>query len=132
MPMKEDFRALILSDPGITALVGDRLAWGQRNQAEALPALVANRISLNQNYTHQGRTSLSQARVQLDVYAASEDEAGAIEAAIDTFLQPVAFVAGATSFTITTDSRRENWEGESKDAERLFRISTDFNVLYTE
>lgn len=130
--MKDDFRSLILSDPGIAALVGDRLAWGERNQAEALPALVANRISLTRNYTHQGRTSLSLARVQLDIYAESEAEAVAIEAAIDTFLQPVAFSVGATDFKIFEDSRRENWEGTPKDPPRLFRISTDFRVLYTE
>lgn len=68
-------RALLLSEPAITAVVGtspnDRIYPGVLPQGETQAALVYNLVSEFTSYHMQGGSGLMQARIQVNAWAAS-------------------------------------------------------------
>lgn len=67
--MEEALTALLLGDPGVRWLVGDRVHWGRAPQGAKPDYLVLQVISGRRDYTMQGASGLADARVQFDSYA---------------------------------------------------------------
>jgi hypothetical protein len=69
--MEEALTAYLLADPGVAAVVDDRITWKQREQGSPLPALVLHLISSPQTYTMKAVNTLVRSRVQIDCLAES-------------------------------------------------------------
>lgn len=112
MPAIED--AVIqraLAAEGVQEILGDRLWPGLRPQASSLPGAVFNLITYLPGLDHDGPSTLAQARVQFDVYAATYGEAQlaaqALRAALHGF-------KGEVETEVGTVTVRGAWQ----DAER--------------
>lgn len=84
--MEEALRALLLSDPTIVGLVGQRIYWNDIPQATAGDLIVLHKISGAPSYTLRGPTSLRGSRVQINTRADKVVDAWAIERAVEAKL----------------------------------------------
>jgi hypothetical protein len=125
--------AQLAADPGVAALVGDRVYQLQLPQGVILPAVRVQLIDDPAGYHLRGPLGLSEARVQTDVYAAETsggdplEQAEAVAEAVDVALSGRKFDVGGArhvsgAFRI---SRQQRYEG---DALREVRILQDFAV----
>jgi len=83
MYVEEAFRALIVSDPVVSGLIGSRLYPIQLPQKPTLPAVVYTVISDPRVYSMKGPSGLSYTRFQLDVYGKTYEGTKAAFEAID-------------------------------------------------
>jgi len=126
--MEEALRAMILADAGVSAIVGQRVYWGDRPQGEPVPAIVMLGISQVAGHHMQGPDGVTMRRVQCDCYAetylGSKMLERALKAAIDGkrsgILQGI-FLANA----------RDLREAGTNDADRFYRASVDFMVHHS-
>lgn len=125
--MEEQFRALLLADSGVSALVGTRINWGAHPQGAPLPAIILTTISDAEDYHMNGPNGLFQGRVQADVYAmdyrAAKDAARAVRAALHCY-------RGGGFLLITHVASRDSREGGSNEADRPYRVSMDFTTAW--
>lgn len=130
--MEPDLRALLLADAGVAALTG-RVAWGERPQGSALPAIVLTRVSGLPAYHMEGRATLVQTRVQADCWAATYADAWAVGAALDARLSGYRGNFGATRFHgVFSEGARDLRDAGADDADRFFRVSIDFIIHHSE
>lgn len=78
---------VLVAAPGVTALVGQRIAPFPHAQGTALPYVTLQRISLVPENHFRGDGDLDAVRVQLDAWATTRSEALAVAAACRTALQ---------------------------------------------
>lgn len=123
--MEEDFRALIRSIPVVQSLAGSRVDWGLAPQGQAYPSIsltVINDAAIDHSLDGPG---VSQARAQVDCWAATYKDAktlarairGALDGYQSTALTGV-FLAGARDL--------QDEDGVAP----IFRVSLDFIVTY--
>ncbi|MBI6628327.1 DUF3168 domain-containing protein [Pontibaca salina] len=125
--MEKEFRALLLADSGVSALVGTRIDWGARPQGAPLPAIVLHTVSDVSGHTLDGPWALTTGRVQVDCYADSYGAAKALGRAVRAALD------GTRSGNINAvfyQNSRDGREGGTNEADRPFRVSMDFLVNY--
>lgn len=128
MTLRGALRARLLAAPAITARVGQRVSWLTRPQAAGLPAITLQMISGERPQHLKGFEAMGPTRVQLDVWAATTDEAGQTAQAAVEVLAP-----GETSNGIQFG--RTMFEIETDFAERLgekdiYRVSLDMIVRH--
>lgn len=97
MAMETAMRARLLADAAVSAVCGDRVAWTNRPQASAYPAVTMLVISDQYDQHMKGFQGLRGTRVQIDCMARSAAEKVALrDAVIAAIAGP--FVQGSTSF----------------------------------
>ena len=93
--MEEDLRARLLANTPLAAIVGARIAWIDR--PKVLPAITLQLIGSGREYTYQGPTGFSGARVQVDCWGASYGSAKAVARATFSAIEPP-LLQGGTRF----------------------------------
>lgn len=66
----EALAELLMADPAVSALVGDRIFPRLLPDGATFPAIVITKVSGGGTYTNGGDTGLETARVQIDCYSA--------------------------------------------------------------
>tara|TARA_R110002051_G_scaffold325869_1_gene432665 strand:+ start:16421 stop:16807 length:387 start_codon:yes stop_codon:yes gene_type:complete len=125
--MEEEFRALLKADPALSAIVGDRIDFGTREQGGALPAIVLNTISDVKDHHMNGSGGLYQGRVQVDCYGMTY---GAAKLASRAVVDALHFYRGGGFLLITHLMTRDTRESGSNEAERPYRTGLDFNTSW--
>jgi hypothetical protein len=112
MDLQAAYRARLLSNAELTSLLGQRVTWGGRPQASALPAIVLTKAAPGQDWTHAGPDPLVNPWVQADIYAADFPTAGAVSAALQGEMQrPDDVTAGGWRFEPPGMLVAEQWPG---------------------
>lgn len=121
--------AKLLASAGITALVGQRINWGRRNQAEALPAIVLHRIDGAPDYHLTGASGIVESRVQVDCWGASYGSAKAVTRAVEAVVSAAHFTQGAVRFDaiLIVDERDSTFDENNTP---LYRTSLDLTVFH--
>lgn len=122
--LETDFRALLLSMPGIAALLtADRINWGDHPQGLGFPSVVLNTISYAEGLVMNGPNGLAYARVQVDCYSLQYSECKTISNALRLALHGYR----DDDFRLVRHaSTRDIREGGTNEAERPFGVSMDF------
>lgn len=125
--MEEAVIAWLLADPALAALIVDRLTPGVRTQGDHLPALVFNLISDLPDYSNDGQTGLTQARIQLDAYGSTYAQAKAVARAANARISGWrAVVGGWTIQGVFQQNARDTFTHDAP--EKIPGVSTDFIV----
>lgn len=123
--MEEDLRALLLSNPGVAATVGQRVTWTKRPQGSPLPAIVLHLIDSVPTYTLDGDTGHRNSRVQVDCYGEMYADAKGTARAVSSALSGFKGTVGGTNFQgVFQESSRDL--SEAGAIEQLPRLSLDF------
>ena len=126
--MEAALTALLLSDPAINALVGNRIAWLQQPQSVATtPYVTLQMISQNRNQTYQGITNLSESRVQIDVWS---DMYLSCVSAAETILKRLSNERGSWILGCFHQSSRDLTDDGRDASKRLSRRSMDFIIFH--
>lgn len=126
--MKRDFRALLTGSAAVTAYAPPlRIEWGTRTQGNPLPGVVLNLIGNADGLSMDGPDGWFEGRVQVDCYALDYDDADALAEAIREILHGY---SGGDFQLIRHDRTQEEFEGGAAD--RPFRISQDFQTIWSE
>lgn len=88
--MEQALRARALADAGVEAIVGTRVDWGMRNQADPLPAVTLQIISDDRPQHLKGFQPLRMTRVQATCWADEFADAKALAEALIAALVPEA------------------------------------------
>jgi hypothetical protein len=129
--------AYLLAGSSVAAKVGGSriypviLPQGERN-----PSIVYNRITAQGDHHMTGPSGLAMVRMQIDAWAAKQDDADAlaraIKARIDGFRgvmgDGVQDVTPVTVQGVFFDSARDDYHADAE----MFRVSQDFRVWYAE
>lgn len=125
--MEEALRTLLLQSSTLAGLVGERLQWGAREQATALPAVTLNKISGAPFYDDDGETGLDQFRVQIDCWADTMTAAKQVSRAVRG---QISGYGPTNDFRyIEIDAERDMREGGANQEAYEYRVSMDFIVL---
>lgn len=131
--MKEALRALLLSDPGVTALIDTRVSWGMLSRKSALPALVLTRISGGHDYVMQGTSPPFEARVQADCWGRTYADATALSRAVKAALSGYSGSEGNTVFQgVFLDAEHELPDDATEAVDVLYRVCLDFRIWHKE
>ena len=130
--MEEAFKALLLNDASLVALVGSRVNWVLRPQEIAgLPALVLQVVSTIPEYDMDGKTGLTSSRIQIDAYAATYGAARRSMRAALAVLSGFSGVFSGIDFQgIFQDSERDFQTDDTGGDQRLFRTQADVIVWH--
>ena len=71
MSLTAAIRRRLVDYASVSALVGTRVRSTQLRQSDTLPAIVYHNIGIQRNYQHDGQSTLSNGRVQVECYAAN-------------------------------------------------------------
>lgn len=129
--MEEDLTARLLATPALSALVGNRITWGQRDQDKPLPALVLTNVSPGRTYLHGGADPTANPRIQFDCYGRTASEAKALSRALIGTLESPA-VQGATAFSVALlDAERGPLIEDVGGGLKVHRYSLDFLIWFS-
>lgn len=126
--MQADFRALLVTDAPLAALVSTRVYWNAIPQDAADPAVVMYLIDSAPGYAMGGADGLTSSLVQIDVRAVSAASMWAIRDAIVTALSGYAGTQGDTDFR-GVFQRGERQSSEKPGTVLYHRSSLDFEVF---
>ncbi len=124
--MEEMLITKLLATSGLTSLVGDRISWGSREQAAALPAVTLNTISGGPLYSDEGEVGLDDVRVQIDCWASTVTAAKAVGRAVRAAIS--GFHDDFFRY-ITLDAIRDMRESGANQTDYEYRVSMDFIIL---
>ena len=82
MTIEEGLVNYVLSQSGVTALIGTRIAPAPLRQESPLPAITYQLISVEDGLLHDGPLGLPQPRIQMDCWSSSYAGAKALAAAV--------------------------------------------------
>lgn len=124
--MEAALLAKLLATAGVTALVGQRINWSRRVQAEPLPAIVLHVIDRIPDVHHGGRSGILESRVQCDCWGASFGSAKAAARAVENAITAQTFTQGAVRFDVIliADERDSTFD----ETTPLFRTSLDLMI----
>jgi len=129
--MEEALIARLLAASAVTQIVGARINWGSRIQAETLPALTLFDVSPGRTYTYQGAAGIAGPRVQFDCYAADFNTAKALARAVMTTLEPRAAVDGGIFHGAFLDQERGPLSEDLGGGLTVHRVSLDFFIWFS-
>lgn len=130
--MEEAITALLLADPALALLVGNRVHWGRIPQGKTGTAIVLQVVGGAPDYTLAGPSGLEPSRVQVDGYALTALEAKqACNRALDVLGFQRGPVLGVTLQGGFIDSRRDFQPDAAGGSERLYRRSSDIIIWHS-
>lgn len=124
--MEEALRALLLAYAPLTALVGQRIYWGDLPQGAADPNVRMNVVSGGPTYHLQGPTDLEAKRVQIDVRGVVAPPWAVSRAIKDRLSGFKGEQSGIAFEGIFLDSERQG--SETPKNTTYFTVSMDFIV----
>jgi len=141
MSLQTDIRRLLLSKSAITSLVGNRVFPSYVPQKNAAwPCITYTVVSNNSAHHLQGGAGFAERRLQIDVYAKTEESRDNVVEALRNQLQ--GFPAAGTSGTIGAGTvvtsivykgSRDLYESDQEKADvGYFRNSTDYWIRFQE
>lgn len=131
--MQEDLISLILADAGVTAAVGTRIWWVRRPQGEEVPLAILQMVSSVPAVAMAGETNWTDSRVQVDCYATTYAAARGAARAIAALLGGHSGTTGSTEFQgVFRISDRDLFEGGDTEDDRLYRVMTEFRVIWRD
>ena len=130
--MEEALRAYLLTQSGVSSVVFDRAYWNVRPQGAALPALVLQVIDRSPAYTMDGNAALAETRVQIDCYGTTYAQAKTLARAVRAPLDGKRFTQSSIRFEAFRLDERDLSEAGTTEAERVHRISLDFQIWHQE
>lgn len=83
----DEIQALLVADPGVSALAGPRIYDTVLPRGSVLPAVVYHTVTAPSSYTMRGTSSPDDITVQLDVYASTAPAVRALRDALEDVLQ---------------------------------------------
>ncbi|WP_374390199.1 DUF3168 domain-containing protein [Brevundimonas sp.] len=129
--MEEAIANLLLNNPAVAAIAGDRVNWSARPDDDALPAVTLHRISGAHDATMAGRSGLIASRVQIDAWGRTYREAKLLARAIVPALPHARTLTGGVVLQgIFIDTESDTFEGD--DPEPLYRTRIDISVWHKE
>jgi hypothetical protein len=114
----------LLADATIAGLVGQRIDWGLRPQAKALPAITLTLVPTPRDYHMGGAQKTQQHFVQIDCWASKYADAESLRQAVIAELEPA-----SGSFQGSFVQRDQDMP-ERTDTVEIHRASLDFKVTY--
>lgn len=131
-------RELLLADPGVAALVIDRVYPAPAPQDVAFPFITFQRITTTRDYTLEGPCGLAAATFQVDCWVQSREaqqaaggaylQARALAKAVRLALNVTNGTIAGVGCSISLANERDLVESEP----RLRRCSMDFTILHDE
>jgi hypothetical protein len=127
MTVEESIVSRLLVDQAVADLVSDRIRPHTRDQdPAAIPAITFQRLATDENMTTEGPDTSGKVSLQVDVWAATPDEAMAVSLAVRATL------AGAPGVGINGAFRRDA-SGPVQDPEVLvYRVRSVYDVHFGE
>ena len=130
--MEEALRTYLLAQSGVSSVVTDRAYWNMRPQASVLPAFVLQVIDRSPAYAMDGISALAETRVQVDCYGPSYSSAKLLARAVRDPLDGKRFTQSSIRFEAFRLDERDLSEAGTTEAERVHRISLDFQIWHQE
>jgi hypothetical protein len=126
MDWQSALRARLKADAPVVTLVGTRIDWVDRPQTTALPAITLQTISDLRPQHMGGFDGTKEARVQVDVWAATYASAKAITEAVLAVLVPANTANGVSFSRAFVDNIRDL--GERIETQFIHRTSMDLII----
>lgn len=128
--MERDFRTALLDDSAIAALVEARIYPSAYPQKSTSKAIRFRKVAGDTGLHMQGSDGLSSALVQVDLRAATADEAYELRDAIVARLHGFHAVVGATDFRLIAIASDRGVDFDSSTPTDWFTASVDFRVQW--
>lgn len=130
--IEKTFRSLLLADPTVSALVGERVLYGAMPQRPTFPRVQITKVSKTSGLLLSDAVGMNQVRVQVDCWARSIDEARALADAVNgsdsqSTRGPLhgRSAVGLKLVTLLVERAAEYEPDESPDRQ-LYRVSADY------
>lgn len=132
--MKAALRSLLLANSGVTAIIGDRIAWGVLPRGAAYPAITLHLISAPRHYAMGGPSNLATSRVQVNCMADLPVDSDALAAAVRGALSGVrTTVEGVTIQGAFLDNEDDLTDGEPHPPDEVHcDVRQDYLIWHTE
>lgn len=128
--MEEAILNLLLGNPTIVGMVGDRINWASR-PGDAFPVITLHRISGTRDQTNTGRSGLVSSTVQIDCWAETFGQAKRLARAVVPALPHARTLTGGVILQgIFIDSESDSFGGD--DPTPLYRTRIDISVWHQE
>ena len=125
--MRDNFRALLLSDSDISAQVGTRVYPVKLPQNPTYPAITYQVISNQSEKLLEGPDRIRRARIQIDVWAATISSCQTITNFVRTLLDGQDNTQGDIRFrTAWTENEQDIYE----ESIEKYRILSDYLITY--
>lgn len=130
--MEEALTALLLADAGLSALVADRVHWRMLPASvKARPYVSLQVISSPDDYDLQGRSEVSEWRLQADIWAESYGGVVSVERALrDLMAGYLGEASGIRFHSVFVENGRDKSVKDATDA-KLFGRSVDLMVSWS-
>ena len=129
--MEEALTARLLGAPALTALVAQRITWGERIKKEPLPAIVLTMVSPGRNYLHNGADPTGNPRIQFDCYANNSSEAKAVAHSLRDVLEIKTTQSGIAFSVALLDAERGPMIEDVGGGLKGHRYSLDFFIWFS-
>lgn len=129
--METALRSRLLTNSGISSLVGDRIYWGSRPQKSGLPAIVLRKISPGRAYHFEGAIGSQGARVQFDCLGLNVRDVKPLFAAVLAEMEQSATVDGVKFAMSFLDSERDVAPVDVEGVGAVVAVSADFIVWFS-
>lgn len=119
----------LLADPDVASLCGTRIYPLLLPETVSFPAATYQTISTVSDYTFDGASGFTQARIQIDVWATRYLDAKSLSEAIRSVLDAFdgTLPDGTKQVFIMRDNSTDLYENQAE----LYRVQTDWLVLYS-
>lgn len=129
--MEEQLTARLLGTPALSALVGNRITWGERVKKEGLSAITVLTVSPGRNYVHAGADPTGNPRLQFDCYGSTAAAAKAVARALRDTLETPATQDGIAFSIALLDAERGPLIEDTGGGLKVYRYSLDFFVWFS-
>ena len=130
--MEEALSAYLLADAGLTVLVGNRVNWNARPQAQASPSVVLTRVGGTRDYTMAGASGLVESRIQVDCWGETFGSSIGVSRAVTAALSGLqTTIGGIRLHGSFIESERQSYE-QGSGGEDFHRVSLDFIIWHKE
>lgn len=129
--MEEALTAHLLATPSLSALVGNRITWGERKNKEAVPAITMLGVYPGRRYLHSGADPTGNPRIQFDCYGATTAQALAVARALQDALETPATQDGIAFSVALLDAQRGPLIEDVGGRLKVHRYSLDFFVWFS-
>lgn len=129
--LRPGFRAYLLADPAIAAIIGVRIFANVIPQEEPRASVVVSTISGRGDHHMEGPTGLVRPRLQIDAWAPDDDVATTLANLVRDRIDGFSGVMGEGDAAITVQGvfltdERSGYDDETK----LYRLGRDYFVNY--